>query len=134
MAIKMGVVRSSDLVKYNRMDAKFFLALEKIKDTIESISGQYSKEQAFEILFNIPEDHLKVLIPFARSNLDSRNKDAILAAIKEYPLESLALAVTSIEVVESIKTRQMELNDQMATISASVELLRGVSLRLGNTA
>ena len=52
--VKIAIVNSTQMAKYNRMDAGFFIMLDKMKEDVERFEGQFDGQSLIKILMSFP--------------------------------------------------------------------------------
>jgi len=51
---KMAIVNSSQLARYDLMDAGFFVMLDEIKEDVASLEKQFDRQTLIEVLMSFP--------------------------------------------------------------------------------
>lgn len=96
--MKATTVNFSDIVKHDRMDAGFFIAINENKATIDKLVASYSKEEALQILneTDLPVQKMDFLKPLSRTNSGKHlTVKEYQRIIEELPHEALDLLVAN---------------------------------------
>lgn len=123
--MKITTASSSDVMKYNRMDPAFHIALNSVKETmLPRVKAKYPKEQdAIDALEKLDTSRLKAVLPLSRGQ--AIGSQAIERAIKEYPHLSLALVLNDSEGLENSKR---ELQKQIDQLKNQIQVIDELSL------
>lgn len=117
--MKIAIVKSSDLGKYNRMDAEFFIALEQVKARYLQLQQSMTAEEATAILHKMRPKDLAPCLVLARGTFVGKTK--LEAVIREYPHLALALVEPTLETVVA------SINDEIQRNKEYLELLTRIS-------
>lgn len=130
---KLTVTTLSKLGKHSRWDAKFHIALAQIKESLEPLKSKVSRNQATEILSDLPPHELVDVLRLSRATHELTIAETLKVTIAEYPLESLGLVLTSESGKKLIMERLAELSKESEELKSKVKLLKSVlKLPIGN--
>lgn len=54
--VKVAIVNSSQMAKYNRMDAGFFVMSDEIKEDVKRLEKQFDRQSLIKILMSFPDE------------------------------------------------------------------------------
>lgn len=117
-------ISSSDIVKYNRMDPRFFIAIAPFRTLIEDYEEIYSNEEAQAILGMLDLERLKDrLTPLSIASDSASVKNKLRSVVKHYPI--VMLAAVTYYADESMRKIQESIDE----LDGQVDLLREQSDR-----
>lgn len=122
--MKVGIVNFSDLG--DRMDAGFHLSRVKHAETAALIESRISKEQALEVLNNLPTEVLALISPLERTARSKHKTDRtqLLRAADEYPFLALAIIKEEgQEVIARVKQEALAAARKIAGIADQIAAL-----------
>lgn len=137
-----GAISSSKLTAFNRMDAGFHLANQKLEADgrlakTEKAALEMASESGIEMtLTNAKQQALTFVMSLdhryqreATANLVRGNNDscyAIQAAMKEYPIHTMAIAMSELNVLDEAISQAEEANNRLKKIQS-------VAKKIGNS-
>jgi hypothetical protein len=109
--MKSGVVMSSQLGKYGRMDAGFHLAISSIAEELEEFKAKdISPDACKSQLKHLPMYAYEPLKPLARGNKQTWDRKAVERIIQDYPLEAWLLVKKGISAAhDTLAEKEKEL-------------------------
>ena len=84
-------ISSSNIAKFNRMDAGFHIAVSAVADRVSELEAILTTTYAVERLIVLHTEDLACLEPLTTGNSASKGRDALIRAIEAYPLIAYAL-------------------------------------------
>ncbi|PPC84659.1 MAG: hypothetical protein CTY38_01015 [Methylotenera sp.] len=92
-------ISSKQMVKYGRMDAGFHIAVNKVSEKAEVLSGKISEKEALNRILALKTEDLKCLEPLTTGNNKPGRAEYIKAA-ETYPLIAYAIILENIAEIE----------------------------------
>jgi hypothetical protein len=126
--MQTGVMRLSDLVRENRMDAGFHLAAQKHAAAVEGLRAVMSEDEAREIALGLPDsvitrkvDGTAVLEPLTRGSMPRTSLKELRRTIAEYPHLSLVM------LSQHLDEAMAEARTHITRIEGSIASMRKVT-------
>lgn len=104
----IAVVKFSDIQKHNRMDAKFHIIRESVKDRVAELESKYEKNDLIHRMLQINVDDLDFLEPMASYADKGVNKNSVLKLINNYPYIAYALIEKNIRDIQEKAESEVE--------------------------
>ena len=79
---KIAIVNSSQMSKYGRMDAGFFVMLDEIKEDVERLEKQFDRQMLIKILLSFPDEIKNLLKKIPAASLISIVKNRRIPVIQ----------------------------------------------------
>lgn len=92
-------IGSAQIAKYNRMDAGFHIAVNKIAPKVEALQGKITEKDALNKILALKTEDLECLDPLTTGNKKPSRAEYIKAA-ETYPLIAYAMILETIEAIE----------------------------------
>ena len=94
--MKVAIIKFSDLVREDRWDAPFHIALNEVRSRVEELKNTLTADEAIDKLNGIALADKAPLLVLARGN-KALNSDNMQRIVQEYPHLSLALMEENLE-------------------------------------
>ena len=126
--VQTGVMRLSDLVREDRMDAGFHLAARKHAGAVTELRTVMSDDEARDIALGLPDsvitrkvDGIAVLEPLTRGSMTRTSLKDLKRTISEYPHLSLVM------LSQHLDEAMAEARTQITQIEGSIASMRKVT-------
>ena len=127
--MQVGILRLSDMVEADRMDARFHLTAKEHEATVASLRARLSDDAARDVVLGLPDsvltkrvDGASVLEPLIRGSAPGTSIRQIRKVVAEYP--HLSLAILSQHLDEAIASAQGEIDDIRKSIASIRDVAR----------
>lgn len=118
--MKIAIVKMSDLAREGRWDAGFHIALDEVKDRVESLKSSMSASEAISRLAKLSLTDKKPLLVLARGNTRHLNSATITTIVNEYP--HLSLAIMESNLGPAIERMRAKIASDEAALDALLAL------------
>lgn len=121
--MKPITVAASEVGKYGRMDARFFLALDSVKERMAALEARLTQEQALELLRQTPAQALVAVDALGRGQkkLSTQDREKLC---EEYPWIALAL------IEKELEGNSVKLQEKIEQLKAEQDRLHAVQAAL----
>jgi len=127
--MQVGVMRLSDVVREDRMDARFHLTMQEHAATVASLRSTMTEDAARDVVLGLPDfvltkriDGRSVLEPLIRGSVPGTTIRQIRKVVAEYP--HLSLAILSTHLDEAIASAQNDIDDIQKSIASIRDVVR----------
>lgn len=104
----IAIVKFSDLQKHNRMDAKFHIIRESVKDRVTELESKFEKSELIHRMLQFKVSDLDFLEPLASYADKGVNKNSVLKLINNYPYIAYALIEKNITEIQKKAESEVE--------------------------